>query len=171
MRLQIGCLGDSIPGFKRLDIVQHGDIDFVQDASDLSNFDSGTIEEIYASHILEHFPKPIVSRVLKEWQRVLKPGGILWCGVPDFDAIVDVYLKNDRNMTTWLGYLIHGDQKNDHSYHLNVFTYPMLAGELSMSGFSRISRIDEFPYNIDDASKSRDSWFKLPISLNIKAVK
>ena len=34
-------------------------------------------EEIYASHALEYFDKYEVVNVLKEWNRVLKPGGEL----------------------------------------------------------------------------------------------
>lgn len=43
---------------------------------------------LYASHVLEHFDKPIT--VLKEWLRVVKVGGYVYFAVPDFT----LYEKN-----------------------------------------------------------------------------
>ena len=40
----------------------------------LDIFEDNSIEEIYASHVLEYFDKYEVVNVLKEWNRVLKPG-------------------------------------------------------------------------------------------------
>jgi predicted SAM-dependent methyltransferase len=170
-KLHIGCLGEKIPGFTRVDIVQWGDVDIVTDAKDLRMIPDGAAEEIYASHILEHFKKTETDTVLKEWCRVLKKGGILWCAVPDFDKIVDIYLRNNRSFSTWLGHILNGDQKEDIAFHYNNFTYATLSGCISMAGFSRIDKVDVFPYDLIDASKITDSLFRIPISLNVKATK
>lgn len=37
----------------------------------------GSIALIYASHLLEHFGRYQYKDVLKEWFRVLQPGGVL----------------------------------------------------------------------------------------------
>ena len=171
MKLHIGCKGEAIPGFKRLDIVQHGDVDFVRDAKDLTCFKDGEVEEIYASHILEHFPKTETDKVLTEWARGLKPGGIIHIAVPDFDAIVAIYLKSGRMMTTWLDHLIHGDQLTPFDFHYHCFTYQTFSHYLSKAGFGRIEKLKYMPYGLKDASGITDSWFNIPISLNIKAVK
>lgn len=171
MKLHIGCKGEKIDGFKRLDIVQHGDVDFVRNANDLSCFEDGSIDEIYASHILEHFYKPDVPKVLSEWHRVLKQNGFLWISVPDFDAIVNMYLSSGRRLDTWTTHLINGDQLEPYSFHYNVFTYQTLSGLLSQAGFSRMDRVRDLEYNVRDASKITDSRFGQPISINIKAVK
>lgn len=171
MKLHIGCKGEHIDGFKRVDIQQFGDVDFVTNAKDLSMIQDVSIDEIYASHILEHFPKTETKSVLSEWKRTLKPQGILWLSVPDFDAIVEMYLKSGRILETWVEHLIHGDQLEPYSFHYVCFTYPVLAGILSQVGFSRIERISQLPYNVADASKIIDSRFQKPISINIKAVK
>ncbi len=34
-----------------------------------------SVDEIYASHVLEHFPYNKTQEVLNDWVRVLKPGG------------------------------------------------------------------------------------------------
>ena len=54
---------------------------------------NNSVDLIYASHVLEYFDRNEVKNVLGEWYRVLKKGGLLRVAVPDFEAIVKVYLK------------------------------------------------------------------------------
>lgn len=76
MKLHIGCGERNLPGWKHFDIRKVDDhIDFVGTADDLSQFEDDSIEEIYACHILEHFGRHEVDRVLMEWTRVLVRGG------------------------------------------------------------------------------------------------
>src|SRR6185437_6608660 len=48
-----------------------------------------TVDEIRASHCLEHFPHGQVAAVLKDWVRALKKGGRLRIAVPDFKKIAE----------------------------------------------------------------------------------
>lgn len=60
-----------------LDIKPRPEVDYVGNASDLSQFDTNFIDVIYASHVLEHFYYGLNNELintLKEWHRVLKPG-------------------------------------------------------------------------------------------------
>ena len=41
-------------GWKILNIQKNPEVDFIGDLSDLSQFQDESIEEIYASHVLEH---------------------------------------------------------------------------------------------------------------------
>ena len=50
-----------------------------EDATNLS-FADGSIDRLIAAHILEHIPEP--HKVLCEWARVIKPGGILSLVLP-----------------------------------------------------------------------------------------
>ena len=50
-----------------------------EDAAHLS-FPDSTFDRIVAAHILEHLPRP--HEVLREWTRVLKPGGLLSIVLP-----------------------------------------------------------------------------------------
>ncbi|MDE7327805.1 MAG: methyltransferase domain-containing protein [Lachnospiraceae bacterium] len=76
MKLHIGCGFRNLPGYKHLDIRKlDGHIDYVGSADDLSQFPDGSVEEIYACHLLEHFSRDKVNKVLKEWYRVICPGG------------------------------------------------------------------------------------------------
>jgi SAM-dependent methyltransferase len=69
---------------------------------------------VVTSHVLEHIPNPIQG--LKEWYRVVKPGGYLFMIVPHRDRIFD----KDRPRTT-LAELIRryetGYQDKDYGHH------------------------------------------------------
>ena len=51
----------------------------VQNACALSAAD-GTYDRLIATHVLEHLPEP--HRVLREWSRVVKPGGVISIVLP-----------------------------------------------------------------------------------------
>lgn len=59
--------------------------------SNYKNFDirqplwlqDGTVDAILASNILEHFDVQRALAILRDWHRVLKPGGVLRLSVPD----------------------------------------------------------------------------------------
>jgi predicted SAM-dependent methyltransferase len=46
-----------------------------------------SVDEIRASHVLEHFPNGQIEAVIADWVRCLKKGGKLKIAVPDFEKI------------------------------------------------------------------------------------
>jgi len=64
---------------------------FIQDAADLSVFGSQTMDFVYSSHLLEHMVDP--KACLKEWYRLVKPGGYLILYLPH----EDLYPKMGEN--------------------------------------------------------------------------
>ena len=81
--LEIGSGNIRLPGFETLDIIGGRNVDYVYDASKPLPFEDNTFDLIYASHVLEHIPWYKTEEVLKEWVRILKPGGILEVWIPD----------------------------------------------------------------------------------------
>lgn len=57
----------------------------VETAEDLSIFATQSHDLVYSSHLLEHIEYEKVPATLKEWMRVLKPGGHLVLYLPDAD--------------------------------------------------------------------------------------
>ncbi len=55
-------------------------------------FESGTVDAVYASHVLEHLDREEGLGLLQECRRVLKPGGILRIVVPDLEDLCRFYL-------------------------------------------------------------------------------
>ena len=69
-----------------IDLFQYpnNEVDYVGiSANDLWMFKDGELDYVISSHVLEHMND--VKKTLKEWDRVLKPGGILGIIVPDAD--------------------------------------------------------------------------------------
>lgn len=69
-------------------------VDVVDDGEYLENFESNSQDFVIANHFLEHCKNPI--KTIENWVRVLKPGGVIFCAVPDKETSFD----KDRDVTT-----------------------------------------------------------------------
>jgi len=155
MKLHIGCGERYLPGYRHVDIIDCGHIDYLADAGSLSFIDDGAVTEIYACHILEHFKRHEIDGVLSEWDRVLCGGGILRLAVPDFEAIVTYYQEN-KNLYGILG-LLYGGQNYEYNFHFQVFDFKRSKELLEKAGFTNITIYDwrEFlPEGYDDYSRA-----------------
>src|SRR5688500_12435287 len=98
MKLHLGCWTRDLPGFINVDLVDLPHIHHKTGIDDLSMFEDDSAELIYSSHNFEYFDRIEGLKVLREWRRVLKPGGTLRIAVPDFDKLIEVYrLTGDAN--------------------------------------------------------------------------
>ena len=169
LKLNLGAIGEvphgeNIPGFTTVDLRNGAEI---KSPLDSLPFENSSVSELYCSHCLEHFSHTRTVEVLKEWHRVLKPGGKAYISVPSWDQIFKIVQKT--GLVEWTRYLLWGDQRDLLSYHYIVFTYPHLAASLMSAGFEDVKKINEMPYNLPDASRIRDTWYNIPISLNVEA--
>lgn len=174
IRLNLGGAGEGfldgrLPGYLTMDLREGPDTDIVGDCSDLSRFESGSVEAIYASNILEHFSLQKTVDVLKGWHRVLKPEGKLYISVPDFDAAVKLYQK--IGLTLWINYHLMGDQKHPLNYHYSLFTFASLGKALMDAGFSDVKRHTFFDFGTVDGSSNVNTVTHEPISINAEAIK
>lgn len=170
LKLNLGSRNRAIPGFKGMDIDAHEGVDFVGDIADLSRFEAGSVAEIYASHCLEHFPHLQTVSVLREWARVLEPGGILYAAVPDFKRTVELYLKMGLN--DWVQNYLMGDQEYATAFHYALFDEGRLRKVLMAAGFSEASVVEEFPIgHRNDCSRNVSTHDMKSVSLNMVAVK
>lgn len=167
LRLNLGGRDTVIPGFKTVDLHEGPTVDYVTDIAQLGMFDDGSVDEIYASHCLEHFPHPKTLEVLKEWRRVLKIGARCFISVPDVDAAIKFILKEGLN--DFARNLLWGDQGYDLAFHYTGFTLASLSKLLFKAGFSDIRRAKWMPYGIRDCSRLVDTYYKEPISLTVEA--
>ena len=170
LKINLGCRRTRIQGFKNIDIRPGQDVDIVADAENLRMIETASVDEVYASNILEHFPLVRTVEVLREWCRVLRPGGKLWLSVPDWDAVYEIYTKQGM-LTEWVLYHLYGEQGYDFQYHYLIFTYPNLRALLDQAGFRGASRIASLPYGIQDASALIYRATNTPVALNVEAYK
>lgn len=137
---------------------------------------------IRASHILEHLWPSETPHVLRNWHEQLKPGGLLFVSVPDFDWVVRYYIEHAESALVWwepqfdgrvlteiygafFALADDGSASTAYARHRALFNESSLKSLLESVGFKEITRFDsaqeELMHGFDDA-------MKLPWSLNMR---
>lgn len=93
LRVELGAGSRNMDGWVTLDISNSADIQCDCSIQPLP-FADETVNELYASHFLEHFsfPKPMLY-ILEECKRVLSPDGKLSIAVPDASIYIRAYME------------------------------------------------------------------------------
>jgi len=174
IRVNLGSGTVPLEGFVNVDALADAPgVDVVADISGRLPFDDEAADLVYASHVLEHFPTEEVPGLLREWRRILRPGGQLLVAVPDLDVIAAMLVERGGWFTPphnpWLG-AIYGGQKDEYDFHKTGFNAPWLTALLSDAGFGEVHRVDRFR----EINAADTSWSPLPfgvnVSLNLRAV-
>jgi predicted SAM-dependent methyltransferase len=147
-------------------------VDHVCNANKLSQFSDGMFSEIYASHIVEHLDyKDELFSTLKEWLRVMEPGGKIYISVPDLDILAGLLLQKDKltlDDRFFVMRMIFGGHGDEWDYHVVGLNEDFLRKFLDGAGFINITKVDCFNL-FDDTSNMK---FKdVAISLNLIATK
>jgi predicted SAM-dependent methyltransferase len=158
-------------GWEVLDANPGPCVDHVGNAGDLSAFADDSFEQLYASHVLEHFDyQGELLKTLTEWRRVLAPNGTLCVSVPDLDVLAGLFL--DRTLPGQDRFLvmrmIFGGHIDKYDYHLVGLNEEFLVSYLHAAGFVGIRRVSDFGLFNDT---SRLMLKNVPISLNMVAMK
>lgn len=103
-------------------------------------YENDTFDGVYSEHTLEHLPPKQAIALLKEIRRVIKPGGVFRCSVPDLQKYIRFYLND-----------VPSEQFNQFSSgceaiwcltqnwgHLSVWDFEMLSRVLRDVGFAHI---------------------------------
>jgi predicted SAM-dependent methyltransferase len=133
-------------------------------------FPDGSVDEIYSSHVLEHFayPRPLLD-VLEESRRVLKPGGRFSIAVPNARRYLQAYFEPDgfdRGIfcahDVGLSYRNRIDVVNFIAYlggeHKFMFDEENLPRVLEEGGFREV-RLRAFDAAIDVPERAYDSIY------------
>jgi len=176
MKLHLGCGKRHIPGYIHIDAVDYPHIDHVATIDNLSFIGDATVDVIYNCHVLEHFKRRDINRVLKEWGRVIKPGGILRISVPNFSAICEIY-RRYGDIGLVIGPLF-GRQDYLYNIHYNVFDFQSLRAQLEEAGFVTVREYDwrETEHaSVDDYAQAyvphMDKTSGILVSLNVECEK
>jgi len=134
-----------------LDVSQHlvPGIEFYQGpGADLRFLGTAEVDTIFASNVLEHFPKDVVPQALREYHRVLKPRGLLVLIQPNFRICYDRYF--------------------DDFTHETIFTDESLCGTLQAHGFDIVHRRNRFlPFSLHTRLPKSYLLTKIYLSLRI----
>lgn len=156
VKLNLGCNDQEILGYEGLDIKKGHDVRKL-------DYPDCSVDEVYASHVLEHIPHNETDRVLKEWVRVLKPGGVLRIAVPDMSKVVENYKTDDPiGGNSYLQAVLFGANSDDNDRHHACFVRESLVEAMNRAGVGFIT--DFKPFNLYDCSN-------LKYSLNLEGVK
>jgi len=179
LRLHLGCGRRFIPGFVHVDVAEFAHIDYRRPIEDLAVFEDRSADLIYCCHAFEYFDRSEAPKVLREWKRVLKTGGILRLAVPDFAALVEVYHRSG-DIARILGPLYGRIEVNASApsilYHRTTYDFSSLRSTLEAAGFTSVRRYDwrtTSHNDVDDFSQAyfphMDKEHGLLTSLNVEA--
>ena len=129
---------------KDWDHIDGGDYSHL-DSKDIFNlpYEDGSVDLIYASHVIEYFDRDEVKDVLDEWIRVLKPGGKLRLAVPNFSEMAILYSKDIIKLNDILGPL-YGKMPmgKETIYHKTTYDFNSLENLLIDLGLKEIKKYD-----------------------------
>lgn len=147
MKLNLGCGNKILPGYTNVDTVDSRNgmkPDVVCDIRDLKEFDDCVADEILNVHVIEHFYYWEIPALLKEWIRVLKPGGKLVTETPNLLTACQQVVNNpykasrpDANMSMWP---LYGNpfEQDPLMCHKWLFTPETLGDLLTQVGMANI---------------------------------
>lgn len=78
-------------------------------------FEDNTADLIFTCHVIEHFWPWDLQEILKEWKRVLKPGGLLVTECPNVHGAAQILMaameKQDNKLYTAAMFALYGDPR------------------------------------------------------------
>jgi len=99
LKLNLGCGNKILPGYINVDAVNRPGVDMVADIRDMKELiKTDTIHEILSVHVVEHFYEWEVRDLLREWIRMLRPGGKLILETPNLLSACREILSNPENI-------------------------------------------------------------------------
>lgn len=151
VRLNLGCGPKLLPGFVNVDLANNWSglqPDVVTDVTAPLPFDDNYADEVHAYHVLEHLLRWKVEDCLREWTRVLRPGGQLILEMPCLDKVLKLFQHfeqrgepPDPRLTLWA---LYGDPgyKVDAMMHRWCFSVSELMGIVESIGLTD-ARLEE----------------------------
>jgi predicted SAM-dependent methyltransferase len=145
MKLNVGCGGRRIAGYTGVDAVAERSAAEIIARADAIPLPDGSVEEIMAIHLIEHVHPWEAPDLLREWFRLLMPGGLLVLELPDLMKfcrnIVEGYTlagKHPDQAGLWGAY---GDPRFRDPFmaHKWGYTFKSLRPVVAEAGFTAIT--------------------------------
>jgi predicted SAM-dependent methyltransferase len=137
MVLHLGAGGKRIANASNCDLYDPA-ADRRLDATDLAEIESGTVDIVEHHHMIEHLDAAQLERGLREWARVLKPGGLLIVSAPDLEAVLREWLSMDETDRWDYGIkMIYGSQEHAGMFHKTGFTAARMASVVARVGLTQ----------------------------------
>ena len=144
--LHLGCGDRHLQGYINVDWRKTRATDLTGDIRRLPYGDN-SVSIIECYHVFEHIPRHDIEPMVREWQRVLVPGGKLVIELPDFDENVRLYLEGDEFQLHY----IFGRQRFPGDAHYFGYNFARLQRVLTEAGFANCERLEAQDYHRDEA--------------------
>lgn len=142
LKLNLGCGQVALPDYVNVDGRELPGVDLVADVTSLP-IDPSSVDEIFASHLIEHFPlRFLLDVLLPYWCSLLKSEGRLRLVLPDAEGMIQAYAKGEMSFDD-LNLVTFGKQDYDGDFHFVMFSVESMSRLLKMSGFTSIQVIAE----------------------------
>jgi SAM-dependent methyltransferase len=153
-RIEIGAGPHPQPGYLHVDVDPHAaHLEARAPAWELP-FPGGWATEILSIHQLEHIAPRRLHETLREWYRVLRPGGLVQIHVPNSPALMEAYLAAGSAREKWMlsgallgmycGPEVQGPEDlSVPSDHQIFFDRSLLLGSLEQAGFTDLADLTE----------------------------
>lgn len=125
---------------------QRHPVDVVCDARKL-NLPDNYADIVFNSEVIEHFPYKETGEVIKEWARVVKPGGALITEAPDFLLACNQILEWDcLEGDLRMQQIFFAEQLNPFDFHFAGLTHRTLSHFMEEAGLTveEVKRGDEW---------------------------
>lgn len=145
LKLHLGCGDIHLNGYVNIDWRKTRVTDLVCDIRKLP-YPDNSVKIIETYHLIEHLPRHDFPKALKEWYRLLVPGGKLIIECPDFDDAVKEYIEgNEKRLDN-----IFGLQRFPGDAHLFGYNFKRLKKILESAGFKNIQKREPRDYHAKD---------------------
>ncbi|SCC01523.1 MULTISPECIES: class I SAM-dependent methyltransferase [Snodgrassella] len=142
LRLNLGCGHIPKEGFVNIDFRELPGVDVIADVGGL-DFEKGSVDTIYASHLIEHFSyRTLEDSILPHWYALLKKNGNLTVLAPDAQAMIKAYTEGSISFQV-LREVMYGTQEYDGDFHFNLLTAESTVELLKQIGFSKVNLIEQ----------------------------
>jgi predicted SAM-dependent methyltransferase len=162
-KLQVGTGPNPLPGWLNTDLfpdtyAEYRDDVIFLDASQALPLDDTSFDYVFSEHQIEHIPEPDARAMVREFFRILRPGGRVRIATPDLAAIIGLYRNplDDlrRHYVDWVmaNFLPNVESGNRRCYVVNqmftahkhrfIYDEETLAAILADAGFRDIQRYE-----------------------------
>ncbi|MDM0114694.1 methyltransferase domain-containing protein [Variovorax sp. J22R133] len=136
-KINLGCGHIAMPDYVNVDARDVPGVDVVADVGSLP-FEPGTVDEVFSSHLVEHFPQEeLRRRLLPHWRGLLRSGGTLRAIVPDGEAMLKAVTEGAYAFEDFREVLF-GSQDYGGDFHFNLLTPDSLTSLIHEAGFESI---------------------------------